>query len=180
VADVVRELVIEVSVGGDADKELEKIDQNASKAGESALDLGDAMRALGGAAVIASLQSFASESIDAYVALEQQTTLLKSLSRNEYPQLEAAINSTIAASRGVSSTGELAEAANQFLSTGGNADFLTSSLSQLQQISATSGRSIQDTLQGVQDAIQTGRIAALRSNPVFDYGLCGAGGPRRA
>ncbi len=167
-AEKLRELYVEVGFQDDgAVRGLKQVDEKADDATETTMGLQDALVALGGAAVLAAFKSLASESFAAYQELEKQQVLLKNLAQQDYPALESEILSTIEASKGLSSVGELATASNAFLKAGGDAEFLKNSMSDLQKVTAATGQDMEQFMGALQKDILTGSTQALEGSQIL-------------
>ncbi len=170
-SEAIRTLYVSVEVDDKATAGLEKVDSQADKAADSLSDLKSFAQGAFGAQVVASITAFASASIDAYKALEQNRVQAKNLAGPQgYEQLQDAIAQTIAAGKGIADEGGLLEASNQALKLGASFEFVSQNMQGLQQLSKITGGDITQIMGQAQDAINTGRIGFLKNNAIFaDY-----------
>lgn len=170
-SEAIRTLYVSVKVEDDATKPLENIDKTADSTAGSMSSLKSFAQGAFGAAVIGGITSFASASLDAYKALEQNRIQAQNLAGPQgYEKLQEAINETIAAGKGIADEGGLLEASNQALKLGASFEFVSQNMQGLQQLSKITGGDITQIMGQAQDAINTGRIGFLKNNAIFaDY-----------
>lgn len=167
-AEKIKELYVELSAKTEElEKRLQQVEKKSEKAESTVDGLKGALEALGGAAVLNAMKNLAMESFAAYRELEKQQVLLKNLSQQDYPALEAEIMDTIKASQGLSSVGELATASNAFLKAGGDAKFLKESMSDLQKVTAATGQDMSQFMGQLQKDILTGSTASLEGSQIL-------------
>jgi Flp pilus assembly pilin Flp len=149
---------------GLTDAEIKKLNKSLDVSTKSANGFGGVLKGIAAAGVIAFAASYASASLDAFTALEQQRVQVENLAGSEYPKLGAAIDRALENSQGLSSEGSLKTAANQALSMGASVDFVADSLSGLQQVSAVTGRDLGEVMKNAQEAIISGSDEFLKKN----------------
>ncbi|MCW7459543.1 hypothetical protein ND856_14180 [Leptospira bandrabouensis] len=158
------DLMNAAKAAGLSDKEFAKLNQTIGKTKESANGFGGVLKAVAATGAIAFMSSFASTSLDAYTALEKERTMLVNLAEDQYPKLENSINKAMAASGGLESEGSLKEAANAALKMGASVDFVSNSLSGMQQAAAITGGSLNGIMEQAQSAILTGSAKFFKEN----------------
>lgn len=158
------DLMNAAKAAGLSDKEFAKLNQTIGKTKESTNGFGGVLKAVAATGAIAFMSSFASTSLDAYTALEKERTMLVNLAEDQYPKLENSINKAMAASGGLESEGSLKEAANAALKMGASVDFVSNSLSGMQQAAAITGGSLNGIMEQAQSAILTGSAKFFKEN----------------
>ncbi|MCH1914076.1 hypothetical protein L9Z17_21040 [Leptospira noguchii] len=99
------ELIATAKAAGLTDKELEKLNQEMSDTANSAGSLSGMLKQVAAIGIAFAVGSFATASIEAATALEQQNGILQVLSGTQYPKLQSAITQTIQNSKGLASEG---------------------------------------------------------------------------
>jgi len=170
-SEAIRTIYVQIEAEDNASKALKSIDNSADEAADSMSALKSFAQGAFGAQVLGSVMSFASASIDAYKALEQNRIQAQNLAGPEgYEKLQAAIGDTIKAGQGIADEGGLLEASNQALKLGASFEFVSQNMQGLQQLSKITGGDITQIMGQAQDAINTGRIGFLKNNAIFaDY-----------
>lgn len=158
------DLVNAAKAAGLSDKEFNKLNQTIGKTSQSANGFGNVLKVVAATGAIAMMSSFASSSLDAYSALEKERTMLVNLAEDEFPKLESSINKAMDASGGLMSEGSLKEAANAALKMGATVDFVSNSLSGMQQAAAVTGGSLNGIMEQAQGAILTGSTKFFKEN----------------
>lgn len=170
-SEAIRTLYVVVKTEDESSQPLSEIDENADSAAKSLSELKSFAQGAFGAQVVGSIMSFASASLDAYKALEQNRIQAQNLAGPQgYEQLQDAIAETIRAGKGIADEGGLLEASNQALKLGASFSFVSDNMQGLQQLSKITGGDITQIMGQAQDAINTGRIGFLKNNAIFaDY-----------
>lgn len=166
-AGSVREIYGTIKLKDEASKSIDKVDKSLDESTESAIGLQDALKALGGIAVIGAIKSLAGEFIEAFATLETQQTMLKNLANDNYPELKNSIDEAVKASQGLSNEGDLTKAVNQAIKYGASVDLITGGLSSLQKLSAITGEDLSSSMQGLAKDIQTGSTRFIQQNPLL-------------
>ena len=172
-AGSVRKLYGEIFLKDKASKDIDKVNDSLDTTKTSALGLDGALGLIGGAAVTAAFSMLAKASFDAGVELELQTTRLEVLSGDAYPELAKSMEATIAASEGLTATGDMATAMNQALKMGSSIDTLTGSMSELQKLSEITGDDLTNTMRNMSRSISTGSTRFLEQNPILAKNIAG-------
>jgi len=163
----VRDIYGTLKIKDETKKPLNDFEKNTDESTESIVGMQDALKALGGVAVIGALKALAGEMITAFATLETQQTRMKNMAGDDYPALIGSINEAIEASQGLSNEGDLTMAVNQAKKYGASVELITGSLSQLQQLSTVAGLDLGMTMQGLAKDIASGSTELLQQNPVL-------------
>jgi hypothetical protein len=140
------------------------IKSSIDQATSSAKGFNGVMQAVAGLAIVGTMVSFASASVDAAVALERNASMAKNLAGPAYDSLSDSISTALQNSKGLTSEGELLEAANQAMKMGASVDFVSDSLSGMQMAAAVTGENVTALIGSAQRAIVTGSKEVFEKN----------------
>jgi hypothetical protein len=166
---VIRKIFGEIGFKDKASKDVEKLNENMEETKESMIG----MAQVAGAVVTAAFIALANASFEAGKELELQTVRLEVLSGDAYPALTDSMNEAIAASEGLTATGDMSLALNQALKMGASIDVLTGSMAELQKLSFIAGDDLARSMKDMSRSIATGSTRFLEQNVVLSKNIDG-------
>jgi len=152
---------------GLTDKELNAMNRTLKSTKKETDTLANALQGVAGLAIAGAMQTFAAESLHAGIEAQKTETILKNLSGEGFDSISESINRMVETGKGISTGGELQNAANQALGFGASTEFISANIGKLNMLAETTGGTIAQMMEKAQVSIQSGKVGFLKENAMF-------------